>query len=95
MVPVEVRVAEEGGMDGGDVGLHSAFRNHCTHSFPARLLPFVMSSVSLFWLWCCLPDLNRQVADSGHCQLLAVCVCVSLVLVNHQAMAHRVFMAAF
>lgn len=47
MVPVEVGVAEEGGMDGGAVGLHSAFRNHCAHSFPARLLlPFVMSSVN-------------------------------------------------
>lgn len=35
MVPVEVGVAEVGGMDGGDVGLHSAVRNHCAHGFPA------------------------------------------------------------
>lgn len=80
MVPLEVGVAEVRGMDRGDVGMHNAFRKHFAHSFPALLpLPCCMSSVSLFWLWCCLPDLNRQAADA---------------VVNRQVMAHRVFTAA-
>lgn len=39
MFPLEVGVTEVRGMDGGDVGMHSAFRKHFAHSFPALLLP--------------------------------------------------------
>lgn len=39
MVPLEVGVAEVRGMEGGDVDVHNAFREHFAPSFPARLLP--------------------------------------------------------
>lgn len=39
MVPLEVGVAEVRGTNGGDVGVHNAFRKHFAHSFPALLLP--------------------------------------------------------